>query len=80
MGIKDAIALRVQNLCNEHNITICKLATNSGLSRSTIYSMLEPERRDVSAVLVKKICDGFGISIIDFYNSPEFYDLEQEIK
>ena len=36
-------------------------------------------RKDVSAVTVKKLCDGLGISISQFYNDSIFEYLEQEI-
>ena len=29
---------------------------------------------------IKKLCDGFGITIQDFFDAEQFHDLEQEVK
>lgn len=80
MSVKDAVAERFQNLCNERNIKINELATLSGVTPSTAYSMMDKTRRDVSIVTIKKFCDGLEITLGDFFSTPEFEELEQEIK
>ena len=80
MCIKDAVAIRLQNILDERNITIYQLAYDSGVTKSTIYSMVNAERKDVTLSTVKKLCDRLDISITEFFTSQEFYDLEQEIK
>lgn len=57
-----------------------ELATQSGVTPSTVYSMMDARRKDISVVTVKKLCDGFGISIPDFFSDPLFESLEQEIQ
>ena len=42
--------------------------------------MMDERRKDISAITVKKLCDGLGISIPQFYNDPIFEYLEQEIR
>ncbi len=42
--------------------------------------MMDARRQDVSAVTVKKLCDGLDISISAFFNAPIFENLEQEIR
>jgi hypothetical protein len=42
--------------------------------------MLQPERRDISAVTVKKLCDGLELNIADFYNTDLFRNLPPEIE
>ena len=79
MGIKDAIARRFMQLCAERNMTVNELANRSGVTPSTAYSMLDVTRRDVSVITVKKFCDGLGITIGEFFSTPEFDNLEQEI-
>lgn len=80
MSIKDAIAKRFMQLCAERNITVNQLATRSGVTPSTAYSLLDPNRRDVSVITVKKFCDGLGITMGEFFSTPEFDALEQEIQ
>jgi len=81
MVIKEAIVLRFQELCREKNIKHNELATNSGVTPSTVYSMMDASRKDLSVITVKKLCDGLEISVKDFFNSEIFSEqLDQEIK
>ncbi len=80
MRMKEAIVKRFQELCQERDITYNELASLSGVTPSTVYSMMDSRRKDVSAITVKKLCDGLGISIPEFYTDPLFEYLEQEIQ
>lgn len=80
MSVKDAVANRFHNICNERNIRINELATLSGVTPSTAYSMMDKKRRDISIVTIKKFCDGLDMTLGEFFSSPEFDELEQEIK
>lgn len=80
MRIKEAIVKRFQQLCQERHIKYNELATLSGVTPSTVYSMMDDSRKDVSAITVKKLCDGLDITIPQFFNDPLFEFLEQEIK
>ena len=80
MSVKDAVVERFLNLCHERNIHINELATRSGVTPSTAYSMMDKRRRDVSIVTIKKFCDGLDITLGEFFSSSEFDTLEQEIK
>lgn len=80
MGVKDSTALRFCSLCGARGIRLNELATRSGVTPSTVYSMMDPNRRDVSLVTVKKLCDGLEITLAEFFSGPEFTGLEQEIR
>lgn len=80
MSVKDAVVNRFKELCSQRNIKINELANISGVTPSTAYSMLDSSRRDVSIVTIKKFCDGLDISLGEFFSTPEFESLEQEIK
>lgn len=80
MSVKDAVAARFLALCEEKGIRINELAYRSGVTPSTAYSMMDPVRRDISITTIKKFCDGLDISLGDFFSTPEFDALEQEIK
>ena len=80
MSVKDAVAARFAALCRERGIKPNELATLSGVTPSTVYSMLDARRRDVSIVTVKKLCDGLGITLGEFFSAPELDALEQEIQ
>ena len=80
MGVKDAVAERFIQLCKERKIKTKELANISGVTPSTAYSMLNKERRDISITTIKKLCDGLEITLGEFFSTPEFDNLEQEIK
>lgn len=80
MGVKDAVAERFIQLCNERKIKTNELANISGVTPSTAYSMLNKERRDISITTIKKLCDGLEITLGEFFSTTEFDNLEQEIK
>ena len=80
MNVKDVVANRFLELCNERNIKINELANISGVTPSTAYSMLDTNRRDISILTIKKFCDGLEITLGEFFSTPEFDNLEQEIK
>ena len=75
-----AVAARFQQLMKEQGIKTNELANISGVTPSSVYSMLDPRRKEVSVNLVKKLCDGLGITIEEFFSSELFAGLEQEIK
>lgn len=80
MNVKDVVANRFLELCNERNIKINELANISGVTPSTAYSMLDKNRRDIFILTIKKFCDGLEITLGEFFSTPEFDNLEQEIK
>ncbi len=80
MDIKDVIVNRFIKLCKSKNMTINELANISGVTPSTAYSMMDKNRRDISIRTIKKFCDGLDITLGEFFSTPEFDRLEQEIK
>ena len=80
MSVKDAVAQRIKGLCGERGITPNSLANISGVTPSTVYSLLDPSRREISVSTVKKLCDGLDIILGKFFAAPIFDELEQEIK
>lgn len=79
MQVKDAVVERIRGLCRERGIKVNELANISGVTPSTVYSLLDPKRRDVSVITVKKLCDGLGMTLGEFFSAAEFDALEQEI-
>ena len=80
MRTKEAIANRILQLCNERNIAINELANISGISPSTVYSILNEKSQNPGTITIKKLCDGLEITLGEFFSTSEFDALEQEIK
>ena len=79
MTVKDAVVERIQTLCREKGIRPNELANISGVTPSTVYSLLDKRRRDVSITTIKKLCDGLEVTLGTFFSTVEFDSLEQEI-
>lgn len=80
MNAKEAVGLRIQELCAQRDLAINGLAHLCGVSPSTIYSMLNAKSKNPGVVSIQKLCDGLEISVRDFFDSPLFEDLDPEIK
>lgn len=78
--VTDAIKNRILQLCGERNISINKLSTLSALPPSSIKNILYGKSNDPKIRTLKKLCDGLDITLAQFFSSPEFESLEQEIK
>lgn len=71
---------RILQLLGEKNMSIHKLAIESAIAPSSIKNILYGKSRNPGIVTIKMLCDGFGITLIEFFDTPEFKSLEQEIK
>ena len=79
----DTIAVvrnRILQLCGEHNVNINKLATISALPPSSIKNILYGKSQNPKLITIKMICDGLGITLGEFFSTPDFDALEQEVK
>ena len=80
MTIGEAVRKRIIELTEKNNITINKLATISGITQSTLNNITSGRNNSATVSTIKKVCDGLEIDIRDFFDSPLFDNLEQEIK
>lgn len=74
------VANRILELCRKRDISINKLGTISGVSQSTINNITSGRNNSATVATIKKLCDGFEITLGEFFSTPEFDALEQEIK
>lgn len=80
MTIGEAVRRRIIELCQEHNISFNKLSSISGITQSTVNNIISGRNNSTTISTLKKICDGLGITINDFFLSDLFSNLEQELK
>ena len=79
MTLNRAVAARILQLCGERDISVNKLATLCALPPSSIKNILYGKSRNPKLLTIKLICDGLGITLGEFFATPEFDALEQEI-
>ncbi len=77
MTAKEAVAARIKELCKERGVAVNAVANNAGISPSTIYSAIGPKSQNPGVATLHEICDGFGISLREFFNSDLFDELDR---
>ncbi len=80
MKTLDAVKIRILRLCEERNITINKLANLSALPPSSLKAILYGRSKNPTIKTIKILCDGLDITLGEFFSTPEFDNLEQEIE
>ncbi len=80
MDTYSAVRNRLLVLCEQKRISIHALALESAVPPSTIKNILYGKSKNPGIVTIKMLCDGLGISLLEFFDTPEFQALEQEIK
>ena len=80
MTVGEAVQLRILELCRERDLSINKLSTLSGVTQSTVNNIVSGRNNSATVSTIKKLCDGLGITLGEFFSTPEFDALEQEIK
>lgn len=80
MGTVECMGNRILELCRKKNLSINGLARSAGVPPTTVKNILNGASRNPGIVTIKMICDGFGISLVEFFDTKEFRELEQELQ
>ena len=80
MRIGEAVKERILKLCRERDLSVNRLCTMSGVTQSTVNNIVSDRNHSATVSTIQKLCDGLGITIQDFFDSPLFADIEQELK
>ena len=80
MNTYETVRNRILQLLGEKKMSIHKLAIESAVAPSSIKNILYGKSQNPGIVTLKLLCDGFGISLIEFFDTKEFAELEQEIQ
>ena len=80
MDTISALKNRSLQLCGERNISVNRLASISALPPSSVKNILYGKSQNPKLLTIKMLCDGLGITLGEFFSTPEFDALEQEIR
>lgn len=80
MDTISAVKNRILQLCGERNISVNRLASISALPPSSVKNILYGKSQNPKLLTIKMLCDGLGITLGEFFSTPEFNALEQEIR
>lgn len=79
MGAYEATRDRLLELLEQKHMTIHRLGIEAGVAPSTIKNILYGNSQNPGVVTLKMLCDGLGITLTEFFDTPQFRDLEQEL-
>ena len=80
MTIGEAVQRRILDLCSQRNLSVNKLCNLCGVTQSTVNNIISGRNRSANIATIKKLCDGLDITLGEFFSTPEFDGLEQEIQ
>ena len=80
MNTYHTVRERLLQLCHERKMSLHKLAMESAVPPSTIKNIIYGKSTNPGIVTIKMLCDGLGITLIEFFDTEEFRTLEQEIQ
>lgn len=72
MRLNKAVSRRLSELLTEKNMTAYKLYLASGIPKSTIGNILNCTYESVKLRIIHELCQGLGISLSEFFDSPLF--------
>jgi len=78
MNLQKAVKQRILRLCDENHITINKLATLSGMTQSTVSSLVDGTTKNPTLLTILRICLGLNIELQEFFNDDVFLGLDDE--
>ena len=80
MATASAVRARLMEICKDKGLPFHALATQSGVHPSTVKGIINGASKNPGIVTLKKLCDGLDITLIDFFDTEIFRELEQEIQ
>lgn len=79
MKIREAVIIRITDLCKKRDLSYNALANQAGLPPSTLKNIINGHSGNPGICTIKILCDGLNITIKDFFDCKLFENLEQEI-
>jgi len=73
MQLNSAISKRIKELCKEQGLTQYALSQKSGVPQSTLSTIINCTFPSMKMRIIYEICEGFEITLKDFFDSPLFY-------
>lgn len=76
MNAQDMLVERINSLCKKKQLSYYALSYRSAVPLTTLMHIIDKSTSNPGIITIGKLCDGFGITIKDFFDSPEFDGLE----
>ena len=70
MQLNEAVSKRICELLQEREMTQYQLYMKTGVPKSTIGNIINCAYPSMKLRVIHELCQGLGVSIIEFVNSP----------
>ena len=70
---------RIKDLCREKNMSYYMLSYRSTVPLTTLLHILDGSTKNPGIFTILKLCNGLGISIIEFFYTEELKDIEYNL-
>lgn len=70
--VQKILLARINQLCKENQMSYYNLSYKSSIPLSTIINIMEGTTKNPGIYTIMKICDGFGITMKEFFDTKEF--------
>ena len=78
MQLNEAVSKRICELLQEREMTQYQLYMKTGVPKSTIGNIINCAYPSMKLRVIHELCQGLGVSIIEFFNSPLFEEVNLE--
>ncbi|MCI8294893.1 MAG: helix-turn-helix transcriptional regulator [Lachnospiraceae bacterium] len=78
MNINEATITRIRTLSKAQRLSMYELAYKTGMPPSTVKSIMNGKSKNPGIVNIKKMAEGLGLTIREFYDHDIFDNLEQD--
>ncbi len=78
MQLSDATRKRIKFLLKEKNMKLWDLSKAAGISLPTISDFLKNDTKNLRMDTLLHICEGFNMTLKDFFDDPLFEDVISE--
>ena len=79
MRSKEALQIRILNLCDENELSLTALGARCGITQSTLNNIVNGRNNSITIQTILRICRGLGMELQEFFDDDLFRDIEQEI-
>ena len=69
---------RINELCTQRGISYYNLSYKSTIPMTTLLHIMDGTTKNPGVFTLLKLCDGLGISLIEFFDTEEFRELMTE--
>jgi len=78
LHLNQAVSIRITELLQEGSMTQYQLFVKSGVPKATLNNIIHCTYDSVKLRIIHEICQGFEISITEFFQSPLFDEVNLE--